>query len=380
MGYHISSVLSIQSNDTHSFFAYFIPSKRLEYKWVNDWVDKHFLEIAQSFGPKGVLVAPTPLYTVSYTKEIEEYLGVDDRYYRQMDESLRYEDMVHYSGYPLIVFTRSPIQNHSERDKAIILNLAGCKSEQTLGKVLDVLIATGIKDDWEEIRNLPDLSVDIADKYHFEEAAEIKQNVYDATINRNRFRDHLCILFLAADPTDASRLRLGEESREIQEKLRLAELRAHFHFTQQTSVRPADISQALVDHRYRPTIVHFSGHGTEEGALCFENQLGEAHLVQPDALAALFEQFEKTVSCVVLNACYSEIQAKAIANHIDYVIGMNQAIDDRAAIAFSVGFYQSLGAGLTIEESFKLGVVQIRLQNLPDHLTPVLFKGGQLIS
>ena len=35
-------------------------------------------------------------------------------------------------------------------------------------------------------------------------------------------RNTVSILFLAADPTDASRLRLGEEFREIQEKLKLA--------------------------------------------------------------------------------------------------------------------------------------------------------------
>jgi hypothetical protein len=35
-------------------------------------------------------------------------------------------------------------------------------------------------------------------------------------------------LFLAADPTDASRLRLGEEAREIQQKLQLAKFRERF--------------------------------------------------------------------------------------------------------------------------------------------------------
>ncbi len=82
------------------------------------------------------------------------------------------------------------------------------------------------------------------------------------------------------------------------------------------SVRPADISQALLD--VHPQIVHFSGHGTATGALCFENLGGETHPIAPKALKALFEQFANQVSCVVLNACYSEIQAKAIAKHIDY--------------------------------------------------------------
>ncbi len=101
----------------------------------------------------------------------------------------------------------------------------------------------------------------------------------------------------------------------------------------------------------QPQIVHFSGHGTSEGALCLENKIGERHLIHPDALSALFEQFANQVNCVLLNACYSDLQAEAIAEHINCVIGMNKAIGDKAAIAFALGFYQALGAGRTIEEA-----------------------------
>ncbi len=186
----------------------------------------------------------------------------------------------------------------------------------------------------------------------------------------------ISILLLAADPSDASRLRLSEEFREIQEKLQLSRLRDRFVLHQRLSVRPHDISQALLDER--PQIIHFSGHGTSDGTLCFENQVGELQSIQPDALAALFEQFANQVNCVILNACYSEMQARAIAEHISYVLGMNQAIGDKAAIAFSVGFYQALGAGCSIEEAYKLGCIQIRLENIPEHLTPVLIKRDKL--
>jgi hypothetical protein len=105
--------------------------------------------------------------------------------------------------------------------------------------------------------------------------------------------------------------------------------------------------------------------------------LGSTHPIQPDALAALFGQFANQVNCVVLNACYSLIEANAIAQHIDYVIGMNQAIGDKAAIAFAVGFYQALGAGRRIEEAYELGRVQIMLQGIPEHLAPVLIRKGE---
>ncbi|MDW5551007.1 SIR2 family protein [Methanosarcina sp.] len=188
--------------------------------------------------------------------------------------------------------------------------------------------------------------------------------------------DKVSILFLAADPTNESRLRLGEEFREIQEKLKLAKFRDRFTLElPQLSVRPSDISQALLDTQ--PQIVHFSGHGTSTGALCFEDLLGKAHPVEPDALAALFEQFSGQVNCVVLNACYAEIQAKAIAKHIKYVIGMNQEIGDKAAIAFTIGFYQALGGGRSIEDAYKFGCIQIQLHGIPEHLTPVLIKKVQ---
>ncbi|MEW6730754.1 MAG: CHAT domain-containing protein [Acidobacteriota bacterium] len=192
-------------------------------------------------------------------------------------------------------------------------------------------------------------------------------------INTAASEPRITILFLSADPTDASYLRLGEEFREIQEKLKLAKLRERFILElPQLSIRPTDIGQALLDTQ--PQIVHFSGHGISTGALCFEDQIGETHLVQADALAALFEQFANQIECVLLNACYSKIQAQAIAKHIEYVIGMNQAISDKAAIAFTVGFYQALGAGRSIEDAYKLGCVQIRLQGISEHLTPVFIK------
>jgi hypothetical protein len=186
-------------------------------------------------------------------------------------------------------------------------------------------------------------------------------------------KDRVSVLFLAADPTNASRLRLGEEFREIQFYLKLAKERDRFRLEiPQLSVRPADITQALLDAK--PRIVHFSGHGTPDGSLCFENQIGESHIVQPDAMEALFEQFAADVNCVLMNACYSESQANAIAKCIDYVIGMNRAISDEAAIAFAIGFYQALGAGRTIEDAYKLGCVQIRLRSISEYLTPVLIK------
>ncbi|QHG16615.1 CHAT domain-containing protein [Nostoc sp. ATCC 53789] len=186
------------------------------------------------------------------------------------------------------------------------------------------------------------------------------------------------ILFLAADPSNATRLRLGQELRDIREKLQLAKERDRFILDSRESVRPGDISQAIFD--VEPQIVHFSGHGTSTGELCFEDLLGEYQPVQPDALAALFELVADQINCVVLNACYSEAQAKAIAEHISFVIGMNKEIGDQAAIAFAVGFYKALAARRTIDRAYKFGCVEIRLQGIAEHLTPVLYTKQNSVS
>ncbi len=180
------------------------------------------------------------------------------------------------------------------------------------------------------------------------------------------------ILFLAANPKDTARLRLDQELRDIGEGLQRAQKRDQFQLEQRLAVRPRDIQRAMLD--ISPQIIHFSGHGTGEQGLVFEDEIGNAQFVDGEALAGLFELFADQIRCVVLNGCYSEVQAKAIATYIDYVIGMNQAIGDRAASEFAVGFYDAIGAGRPIEFAYKLGCAAIRMAGIAEHLTPVLLK------
>ena len=137
-------------------------------------------------------------------------------------------------------------------------------------------------------------------------------------------------------------------------------------------MRPRDIQRAMLD--VNPQIIHFSGHGTGDEGLVFEDETGSAKLVDGQALAGLFDLFADQVECVVLNGCYSEVQANAIAQHINYVIGMSKAIGDRAAIEFAVGFYDALGAGKPVEFAYKFGCAAIRLAGIPEQLTPTLKK------
>lgn len=184
------------------------------------------------------------------------------------------------------------------------------------------------------------------------------------------------ILFLTADPTNSTRLRLGQELRDIKVKLQSVKLRDKFILESRESIRPGDITQAILD--FDPHLIHFSGHGTSNGELCFEDAFGKAKPIQADALASLFEIAGDKVKCVLLNACYSEVQARTIAKYIPHVIGMNQAISDKAAIIFAIGFYKALGAGRSFEEAYKFGCLDIELENIPEYLTPILYNKEKL--
>ena len=80
------------------------------------------------------------------------------------------------------------------------------------------------------------------------------------------------ILFLAANPKDTDRLRLDEEVRDIQERLRMATLGSQFAVEQELAVRVNDLQEHLL--RHQPQIVHFSGHGSRAGRIVLESQSG----------------------------------------------------------------------------------------------------------
>lgn len=66
------------------------------------------------------------------------------------------------------------------------------------------------------------------------------------------------------------------------------------------------------------------------------------------------------------------MQAGAIAQYVDYVVGMTKAIGDRAAIEFSVGFYDGLGYGRSVPDAYGFGLSAIDLEGIPETDTPIL--------
>jgi hypothetical protein len=171
--------------------------------------------------------------------------------------------------------------------------------------------------------------------------------------------DKLVILFLAANPADTDPLKLDEELRAIDQELRKTAFRDRFDLRSHWAVRYGDLQELLL--RYQPHIVHFSGHGSAAGEIILKNQDGSQYPVPPDALASLFAILKDNIRCVVLNACYTQVQAEGIAVAIECVIGMRRAVPDASAIEFAAGFYLGLGFGRSVKTAFDLGCNRIGL-------------------
>lgn len=178
------------------------------------------------------------------------------------------------------------------------------------------------------------------------------------------------ILFLAANPKDSSQLRLDEEIREIHAKIRAAEFRDSFDLVSRWAVRPLDLLQAF--NEVQPHIVHFSGHGSRKAELVLEDDDGNAKPVGEAALVSLFKHVRDNIRLVLLNACHSEAQARAISQQVECTVGMNVAIGDEAAIVFASTFYGALAFGRSVGQAFEQGRTALMLQGIPEENTPVL--------
>ena len=185
------------------------------------------------------------------------------------------------------------------------------------------------------------------------------QNI-DSDSNSSTNKNTKRILFTAANPSDEARLQIGVEHRTIKEEMQKGSRRDDFTFLPvQLAARIQEIMRSFVD---KPNIIHFSGHGIQEGILISSDN-NEGVLLGEGALKRLFKPIKDTTECVILNSCHSSNQAKSISKFGIIVIGHNLPIADSVAIAFSMGFYLGLSEGKTYEDAYNDGIIAVMAKN-----------------
>jgi len=183
--------------------------------------------------------------------------------------------------------------------------------------------------------------------------------------------ERIVVLFLAANPLDQQQLRLDEEVRAIAEMIRKSQHRDAIKLESCWAVRPLDVLQAINEHS--PRIIHFSGHGSDQDEIVFQDSSGQTKLVSLEAIVQTMAAASGDIGLVFFNTCYSRNQAEAVVQHVDTAIGMNTSIGDEAARVFAAQFYSAVGFGLSVKRAFEQAKAALMLENIPEENTPELF-------
>lgn len=183
--------------------------------------------------------------------------------------------------------------------------------------------------------------------------------------------ERIIVLFFATNPKGTSQLRLDEEARSIQEMIRKSEHRDSILFETRWAVRPLDILQAI--NEINPDVIHFSGHGSENGELVLENTDGSAKLVTKEAITQTIMSASDKIHLIFFNACFSYEQACEVVSYVDAAIGMTDSISDKAASAFAAQFYSSLGFGHSVKKAFEQAKGVMMLESPTEANIPRLY-------
>ena len=185
------------------------------------------------------------------------------------------------------------------------------------------------------------------------------------------------ILYISATPTNVDNLQVDFEFKKIKASLEGGLNRDEFELLSPLmAVSLQDFLQAK--HRYKPAIIHFSGHGLQDG-LMFATSENVFQIIPTELLKEVFKGIEAYAKLIVLNACYSSAQAKILSEKGIYVLGMNVPVTDTAAIDLADNLYRFISDGQTTEEAFVNVKILIALNFPAEAETLEMWKNGKLL-
>ncbi|MCY1071189.1 SAVED domain-containing protein [Nannocystis sp. RBIL2] len=173
----------------------------------------------------------------------------------------------------------------------------------------------------------------------------------------------LRILALGASPRDEARLDIDTEFRELKHKLRDAIDSPRFELFAETAVTTDDLMWCMNAHD--PHVVHLSAHGSEAGDICLVDPANKGRPVPMAGIVRALRAAGPNVRVVVVNACFSAKLAVELQRYFDFVIGVDQPLNDKTAISFTKGFYRALAFGKSLESALEQGRAQVEADNRP---------------
>ncbi|MGX7744675.1 CHAT domain-containing protein [Rhodopseudomonas parapalustris] len=182
--------------------------------------------------------------------------------------------------------------------------------------------------------------------------------------------DTVRILFVYCTPADVDSLRVHGEYKILTDLTKSKERSFKLLLAPLPAATATDFRRALLDGKY--DIIHFAGHSDSEN-LIFEDESGNSTPVPLKAIAEVIEN-QGSAKAVILNACGSVVSLTDTISPI--TIGMDDSIDDGAAIEFSRGFYDGLVRGRSIGDAYREGVSAVKMANYDSSQIRIMHRGA----
>lgn len=145
------------------------------------------------------------------------------------------------------------------------------------------------------------------------------------------------ILFVASKPIDVGFIRFNQEYQKICDIIEKQDNCQYKIFTQ-LALKKEDLQNLL--EKYKPNILHFSGHGDVKG-LVMETRSERTTYADSIYFDNLLQSY--SLEGIYFNACYSgKIIDKINKDYFNYGIGNNDVLNDFLAIDFAENFYLNL--------------------------------------
>jgi hypothetical protein len=173
----------------------------------------------------------------------------------------------------------------------------------------------------------------------------------------------LRVLCLLAGPDDLDQLRLRDEYKIILDAAGQRGPRT-LTVTANPATRRNDIVREIL--AAHPDIVHFAGHGQQDGRLVFEDEDGMPGPVSAAALASVLSLLPDGLSCLVLGSCFGATYSDVLLGPAHSIAGSVTTLPDDAALEFTRGFYTALAVGdrgMNMAKAFDAGLAQMRVRS-----------------
>ena len=196
----------------------------------------------------------------------------------------------------------------------------------------------------------------------------------------------LRVLVVVAKPTDVPELDVEREWTNLEGAMASLTEQRLVSLDRLRSATMHELARALLKSEYH--VLHFIGHGGydesgQQGVLVFEDEHGRSRLVPAEELGAHLHDHHP-MGLVVLNSCegaragrtdpFAGTAQTLVQQGLGAVIAMQFEISDRAAIAFSQTFYESISVGYPVDAAVAEGrKAVLSLPNPTEWATPVLY-------